>query len=323
MAEPDNTSPTVAVTRCAGYESHKVREAIERQFSLLGGVDKFVSSGERVLLKPNFIVPRGRALAAQTDPAVILAAVEIVKDCGGKPFVGDSPAWGSMSACIRALELAEGLKKLGVGFKQLNRPRRFEIAGSGIGISTAALEADKIINLPKFKAHQQLGATFAVKNMFGCVSGKEKAYRHFTKGRNHEDFCEMLIGIFQLLAPVVTIIDAVVAMEGQGPINGKPRDLGFIVGGIDPLACELVCCELVNFNPDELPIIQTARRLEFGCGDLSRVNIVGDDYTDLVCTDFVGADQTPLHFSFGRVCKSAAKQLYLLLKTVPNSLKKG
>ncbi len=323
MAQPDNTAPTVAVTRCAGYEPHKVRQALERQFSLLGGVDKFVSSGERVLLKPNFIVPRSRALAAQTDPAVILAAAEIVKDCGGKPFVGDSPAWGTMSGCIRALGLTEGLKKLGVGFEQLNRPRRFDIASSSIGISTVALEADKIINLPKLKAHQQLGATFAVKNMFGCVSGKEKAYRHFTKGRNHEDFCEMLIGIFELLGPVVTIIDGVVAMEGQGPISGKPRELGFIVGGIDPVACELVCCELVNFNADQLPIIQTARRLKFGCPDLSCVNVVGDDYTDLVCTDFVHADQTPLHFSFGRVCKSATKQLYLLLKAVASSLKKG
>jgi uncharacterized protein (DUF362 family) len=323
MAQPGNTAPTVAVTRCDGYEPHKVRQALERQFSLLGGVDKFVSSGERVLLKPNFIIPRGRALAAQTDPAVILAVARIVKDCGAKPFIGDSPAWGSISGCIRALGLAEGLKKLGVGFEQLNRPRKFEIAGSNIGISTVALEADKIINLPKLKTHQQLGATFAVKNMFGCVSGKEKAYRHFTKGRNHEDFCEMLIGIFELLGPVVTIIDAVVAMEGQGPISGKPRDLGFIVGGIDPIACELLCCELVNFNADKLPIIQTARRLKFGCPDLSRVNIVGDDYTDLVCNDFVHADQTPLHFSFGRVCQSAAKQLYLLFKAVAGSLKKG
>ena len=323
MAQPDTTAPTVALTRCADYEPHKVRQALERQFSLLGGAGRFVSSGQRVLLKPNCIVPRNRALAAQTDPAVILAAAEIIKDYGAKPFVADSPAWGGMSACIRALGLADGLKKLGVPFKQLNRPKRFNIAGSNIGISTVALEADRIINLPKFKTHQQLGATFAVKNMFGCVSGKEKAYRHFTKGRNHEDFCEMLIGIFQLLGPVVTIIDAVVAMEGQGPINGRARKLGFIVGGIDPLACELLCCKLVNFNADKLPIIQTARRLNFGCPDLSCVNIVGDDYTDLVCTDFARADQTPLHFSFGRVCKSAAKQLYLLLKAVPNSLKKG
>ena len=86
--------------------------------------------------------------------------------------------------------------------------------------------ADVIINLPKFKSHQQLKATFAVKNMFGCVSGKRKALWHFRKGGSVDDFCELLIDIYRFLNPVLTIIDAVTAMDGPGPINGKARALG-------------------------------------------------------------------------------------------------
>lgn len=68
-------------------------------------------------------------------------------------------------------------------------------------------EADRIVNLPKFKTHQQLTATFAVKNMFGCVCGKEKAFWHFAKGHSLEEFSRLLIGIYQLLSPCLTIAD--------------------------------------------------------------------------------------------------------------------
>jgi len=310
------TKARVAVTRCTDYRPDEIIRAIESQFSLLGGLATFISRGDKVLLKPNFIAAKARSEAVQTDPAVILAVAQIVKDFGAKPFVADSPAWRNVLACIRVLELDEPLKKLGVPVKQLNRPRRCKIAGSSIGISTVALEADRIINLPKLKTHQQLVATFAVKNMFGCVCGKEKAFWHFAKGKSYEDFCRLLIEIYRFLAPVVTIIDGVTAMEGPGPIRGRAKPLGLVIGGIDPVACEMVCCELVGFKGDDLPIIRTARQIGFGRSDISEIKVVGDDYADFVCTDFQPAEQIPIRFSFAHVCKSVAKQLILLAKSI-------
>ena len=115
---------------------------------------------------------------------MILEVARLLKDCGAKPFVADSPAWADTAACARALELIEPLQKLGVPIRQLDDPRKCRLPRGGprVGISSVALDADAIINLPKFKAHQQLTATFAVKNMFGCVSGKHKALWHFRKG---------------------------------------------------------------------------------------------------------------------------------------------
>lgn len=304
----------MALTRCDDYKTENIEKAIQRQFSLLD-LNKAFSRGDKVLLKPNFIVPRPPDLAVQTDPAVILAVARLVKDLGAKPFVADSPAWNNIGACVNALGLAEPLKKMEVPIMQLNKPKRIKIAGAGIGISTVALEADKIINLPKFKAHQQLGATFAVKNMFGCVCGKEKAFWHFAKGRSHDDFCQMLIGIFQLLSPVLTIIDGIVAMQGKGPINGFPKPLDFLVGGTDPIACERVCCELIKFDPNDLPIIRTAKKIGFGCADLEKINILGDDHKTLICNDFQLSDRTPLNFSFLHICMSVTKQLIFLAKS--------
>ena len=315
---PDKICPTVAVTRCSDYQADKIAEAVERQFSLLGGLERFISKGDTVLLKPNFIVACPQSQAAVTDPAVILAVAKLVKDFGGRPFVGDSPAWSNMAKCVSDLELEEPLKKLGVPFQQLNKIKRYKIAGARVGISRVAMEADKIINLPKFKAHQQLVATFAVKNMFGAVCGKEKVFWHFAKGKSHDNFCRMLIGIYQLLNPVLTIVDGVVAMEGMGPISGSPKPLGFLVGSADPVACEAICCELIDFKLDELPIIQTAKRIGFGCSDMSRIKVVGDDYSDFVCKDFQHAEQRPLNYSLGHVCKSVSKQLVILAKSALN-----
>ncbi len=299
---------TVVVTRLDDYQPDRVAAAMARQFELAGGLGRFVSRGDRVLLKPNFIVPRPRAAAAQTDPAVIVAAAALLKDFGARPFVGDSPAWGSIGACVKALELEEPLRKLGVPVVALDRPERRRIDGSLVSISRVALEADRIINLPKFKAHQQLGASFAVKNMFGCVCGKRKAFWHWARGKSYAAFCTLLIEIYKLVGPVYSIIDGVIAMEGMGPIRGTPRPLGFLIGGPDPVACELVCCDLIKLDPQRLPILQTARATGFGCSDPGMVEVVGDDYRDSRCEDFDFPTQTPLDFTLSRVCRSVCRQ---------------
>ncbi len=112
-------NPIVTLTRCSDYSRPGIAEAIERHFNLLGGLKQFVKPGDSVLLKPNFIAPRARRYAAQTDPAVILETARLLKDFGARPFVADSPAWSNTFACVKALKLDEPLKQLSVPVKQL------------------------------------------------------------------------------------------------------------------------------------------------------------------------------------------------------------
>ena len=307
-------SSVVALTACSDYGQPRISEAVERQFSLLGGLEKFFRRGDVVLLKPNLISPRPRACATQTDPAVIFETARLLKDFGARPFVGDSPAWGNVFSSVKALELEKPLIKLGVPVRQLNKPQRCQIGKSSVGISSVALEADVVVNLPKFKSHQQLVTTFAVKNMFGCVSGKKKAYWHFAKGKRVDDFCELLIGIFRFIKPALTIIDGVIVMDGPGPIRGRARPLGYLIGGTDPVACEIVCARLVNIEPDELPIIRTAKRMDYGCRDLDKIEIAGDNFPQNVCMDFELPELIPIRFSLPHICRSICKQVLLLAK---------
>jgi uncharacterized protein (DUF362 family) len=310
--KPDTGYTAVTLTQCSDYSEEKIAECLRRQFELLGGLEKFVKRSDSVLLKPNFIAPKPRHCATQTDPAIIIETAKLLKDYGARPFVADSPAWGDVFACVKVLKLDEALKKLSVPVKALNKPRNCYLSDRNpkVGISSVALEADAIINLPKFKTHQQLTATFAVKNMFGCVSGKKKATWHFKRGKNPSKFCELLLDVFRFLSPAVTIIDAVTVMDGNGPITGRARPLGYIIGGTDAIACEIVCCKLVNIEVSNVAIIKTASRLGFGCTEVERIKIIGDDFT--VCTDFELPKLIPIRFSLPHICRSVAKQVVML-----------
>lgn len=308
----------VAVCQCQTYEPDRVRDAAGRLFDLLGGIDSFVRPGQRVLIKPNLIVPKPPQIPAQTHPEVIFAVAQRVLEAGAIATVGDSPAWGNTEGCLKALGVYERLRKLGAEIVQLDGPVRIRIEGMEIGISRTALESDVIINLPKFKAHQQLGATFAIKNMYGCVcglGGKEKAWHHFARGHDKEVFCRMIVGVYRRLAPALTIIDAITAMQGQGPINGTPRQLGHLIAGIDPVACERVCCDLVGFDAGTLPLLQTAAKMGYGLPAMQPVSILGEAFNGPICPDFQPAVQTPLRFTLARVAKSITKQLFLLMKS--------
>ena len=304
----------VSLVKCADYDSQAVRSAILRHFELQGGIESFISRGDKVLIKPNMIAPKPASCATQTDPAVIIELAKILLDFGARPFVGDSPAWANMKACSEAIGIVEPLNKLGVKIKQLGKPvsRRLEHSGAKIGISSVALDADKIINLPKLKTHQQLVATIAVKNMFGCVSGKAKAIWHYRKGATFDDFCTMLIDIYKLLNPAITIVDAVIVMEGPGPISGNPKHLGWLVGAVDPIAAEIICCDLIGVSPEQLPMVATARKIGFGCNNKRDIQIVGDTILPADVVNLAPAKLTPLRFSFPRIIKSIARQIWML-----------
>lgn len=304
------TGPPVVLTRCHGYDGQGLAESLRRQFDLLG-VSRLVRPGQRVLLKPNLIAPRPPEAAVQTHPAVIVEVARLVQDLGAKPFVGDSPAWGTLAVCAKAMGLDASLRAIGVRLCPLDRPRSCRLAHgrATVSISSVALEADVVINLPKFKAHQQLLFTFAVKNLFGCVCGKRKPYWHFARGGSPEQFCEFLIEVYEIISPAVTIIDGITAMEGPGPIRGRPKPLGWLIGGTDPIACERICADLVAVDPERIPLIRTAKRIGFGCRESSEIVLLGDDPAQGICRDLVIPPQIPIRFSLARVAKSVAKGL--------------
>ncbi len=109
--------------------------------------------------------------------------------------------------------------------------------------------------------------------------------------------------------PALTIIDGIIAMDGPGPISGRARPIGWLIGGTEPIACEMVCSKLINLDIDRIPIVKTAKQIGFGCANYDDIKIVGESFPETVYNDFVLVEPIPIRFSLPRVCKSICKQM--------------
>ena len=143
----------------------------------------------------------------------------------------------------------------------------------------------KVINLPKLKTHGQMIYTGAIKNIFGCVPGIKKKEAHLEMF-SADNFAKMIVDLYSLVNPPFTIMDAIVAMEGNGPRSGNPRNLGFIIAGEDSLAIDSICARIIGLDPLSIPILRYAA--EFGIGNIDIKNIItyGDDWRSYCVKDF-------------------------------------
>ncbi len=207
------------------------------------------------------------------------------------------------------------LRRLGVPLAEFDRPRRVRNRRGRVyrqlTVDALALEVDAIVNLPKLKTHRQLLMTCAIKNMFGCVPGKRKAWWHFKAGNYENYFARMLVELFSLLNPTLTIIDAIDAMEGEGPMRGKARRLGLLLASRDGPALERICAELVGVHPRRLRMLVAAKELGYGTCDLNNIEVVGAGIEDIRVPDFVLPRLIPIGFSLPRVVRSALKNAWL------------
>jgi uncharacterized protein (DUF362 family) len=207
----------VSIVRCQSYSRENVGDAITRTFDFFGGIDSFIKKGAKVLLKPNFLKESATDECVITHPAIIEEIAKKTLELGATPIIGDSPAFGAISSIAKRAGIDRFAKEHGIEIIELDTPRRIHAkCGTkpfSFTVSGKALDADVIINIPKLKAHVQLLYTAAVKNMYGCVCGKRKAWRHLRSNNDLTWYTEMLLANYQAVKPAFTIVDAVMAME--------------------------------------------------------------------------------------------------------------
>jgi uncharacterized protein (DUF362 family)/ferredoxin len=254
---------TVSITTSAGYELPTLRQAVIKLLEPVGGMSAFISRGDRVLLKPNMLVARDPNQAVTTHPALVQVVAELVREAGGIALIGDSPGFGGFFRVEEKCGIYDAAHKSGATLIEFNEA--VELQGNGmfrsIQLARVYYEADKIINLPKLKTHEMMTMTCAVKNLFGAVIGTEKVGWHLKAGSSRELFARLLLEIYQLKKPTLNIVDAVEAMEGNGPANGTPVKLGVLIAGVNPVAVDVIAGKLAGIPADLLHIEGTAVRM--------------------------------------------------------------
>jgi uncharacterized protein (DUF362 family)/NAD-dependent dihydropyrimidine dehydrogenase PreA subunit len=273
----------VSVVRCAHYDAEPVGKAVEQSLRLIGGLRRFVKPGDKVLVKPNLLLGQAPERHVTTNPVVVEKVLERLLDAGAVPSLGDSPSVQTAQQAAETAGLASVCRKLKVPVVDFAKPKWRDnpngVVAKRFPVSERVEEFDSIVNLPKLKTHMLTIYTGAVKNLFGCLAGKTKSGFH-VHYPTRELFSGMLVDLYQLLKPKLTIMDAVVGMQGLGPSYGKPAHIGLILAGDDALALDCVAANIVGIQ-GRVPMLRIARERGIDSCSLSNITIKGEQIRDV------------------------------------------
>lgn len=219
--------------------------------------------GKKVLVKPNILAPHPPESAVTTHPALVRCLVEVLKNLGAKVIVGDNPGVGGYGRSKKSAD-ACGLFEASMGcFLNLGQnPVQQRVESKyfdSLAISREVLEVDEIVNLPKLKTHSLTVLTGAIKNTFGYIAGGDKMRIHASCPTPMQ-FAEALVDIYSLRPPTLNIMDAVVAMEGNGPANGSPIRLGKILASDNAVSLDAVAVHFLGQKIKRVPHLEIAGR---------------------------------------------------------------
>jgi uncharacterized protein (DUF362 family)/Pyruvate/2-oxoacid:ferredoxin oxidoreductase delta subunit len=265
----------VSLVALPDYAPERVSDALRELLEPLGGMAGFVRADESVLLKPNFLFSRTPEQAVCTHPEIIRGvAAEASRVGGGRVVVTDSPGVGTARRVARRQGLGDDepfvLRDADDGYE----PERPEARFRHLKLSRRIVETRCVINLAKVKTHGQMVMTGAVKNMFGAVVGFDKAQWHYRIGRNEHEFARLLIDVYETTAPILSIVDGVVAMEGNGPGSGRPRRMGILAASTDAHALDLVLAHLWGLSAQQVFTLALAREMGL-VGEFESIRVHG------------------------------------------------
>jgi uncharacterized protein (DUF362 family)/NAD-dependent dihydropyrimidine dehydrogenase PreA subunit len=280
----------VSIVKQAGYNSSEMHEGLKKSFSYFGGLENLIQPGSHVFVKINHLSPPSPPeKAIVTHPAFTREVLLLLKQLDVTITVGDD---------IQAREedgfLISGYRQvcdeLGVRLLNLKEEGFREVSCRGkllkkVFISPLVLEADFILNLPKLKTHSFTIFTGAVKNMFGVIplGFRHRYHRQFIR---NDVFSQMLVDIYSCVPPHLTVMDGIIAMEGEGPSAGNKKKVGVIIASEDAIAVDAVASKITGFNPMNIYTTQDADERGLGIGQIEDIEIVGENIRDVRVRDF-------------------------------------
>ncbi|MBI0583847.1 MAG: DUF362 domain-containing protein [Methanomassiliicoccus sp.] len=284
----------VSLVRCQDYDPPTVETAVKSAVHQLGGVERYVKPGERVLLKPNLLLDAPPEDCVTTHPTVVRAAARLFLQHGCTVTIADSP--GSFLPYTREtlarvykrcgmLDIAEELGvelNLNVGFREIANERGKVL--KEFKVIDPPAEADAIIVISKLKTHLATGLTGGAKNLYGIVPGLEKKALH-ARYRTPGRFADVIVDLNERIRPRLQIMDAVMTMEGDGPNTGTPRAMNAILGSDSPYALDAIAARLANLDPLRVTTVRAASRRHLI--DVGSIEVAGERIEKMAVPGFV------------------------------------
>ncbi len=264
----------VIIKKVEEYNLEKVVLAVEEIFKTLS-VANSINEKTKVAIKPNLVAKHGPEAAITTHPVVVEAVITALRVRGARDItVIDSAGGVYGEAAMRPIYKISGMEELckrldvrcgddyGSEDRKINGVRCREFT-----VINPINNADIIINLPKLKTHAMMGFSCAVKNLYGVIPGLKKAELHM-RFPDRNFFGEMLCDLCELVKPDITIVDAIIGMEGDGPTGGDPRFIGQLIAGENIYNVDLVSAATIGVETMDIPYLVSAQKRGI-CGEFS------------------------------------------------------
>lgn len=281
---------TVSIVRVHHYDCTTVYEAVKKGVELIGGLDGLIKPNSRVFVKVNHLPPPSAPeKGIVTHPLFTEAVLRLLKAFSANLTVGDDiVSYGTDGFLISGFQ--QMCHRAGVRLVNVREGGFLEVHCNGyfldkVYLSKIALDADVIVNLPKLKTHSLTVLTGGVKNMYGTIPSGLRIRFHGEYAKK-EDFGQVLTDVFSAIRPQLTIMDGIVAMEGEGPASGGLRRLGVVLASQDAVAVDAVVARMVGLNPLDIHTTRYCDQRGLGVGSLDSIRVVGEQMKSVAVPDF-------------------------------------
>jgi uncharacterized protein (DUF362 family) len=250
---------------------YSVRALAGKVFEAAGGIQKFVSKQDVVVIKPNISWARPPDLAATTNPEVLEAVVELCQEAGAKKVRIADHTIHDARRCFAITGAGMVAKKTGADlvYPRSSLMRNMKLRGHRLDVWPVFLplvEADKVINLPVAKVHSLSGLTLGMKNWIGAVGGRRSAL--------HQDIHLTIVDLAQFFNPTITLIDATRIMVANGPSGGSRSDVAVsnrLILSDDPVAADAKAAGLFNLQPQDIGFITLGEKWGLGTTEFQKL----------------------------------------------------
>jgi len=245
----------IAIRKCEEYDLHQIYDLISDIYKTTGGPEV---AGKKVLVKPNILTDDDPVKCISTNPVVVEAMIRFLQANGAVVFVGDSPAVHNQKFRGEKSGIFSVCEKTGaIWVDFMKNPIERKLRKGKIRIASIVEEVDLIISMSKFKNHELVYFTGAIKNTLGLVPGFSKAKQHAIH-QNRRIFGEFLVDLNEAVTPDYFLMDAIMGMEGPGPGRGLPVKIGLLLGSTNPLILDLNASRIAGYEPLVIPTSKTA-----------------------------------------------------------------
>ena len=292
----------VWLSRCGGYSPEELLCQVEELFIALGVWDE-IRPGMTVVIKPNLVMSSKPEAAIATHPALVAAVGKCVQKAGGQVLIVESPGGpytpAAMKAVFRGCGYTDMAKECGFTLYTECKSREVSLPGAKrcrqLSVVEPFLTRDYLIDLCKLKTHSMVGFSGAVKNLFGTVPGLQKPELH-CRFPEKQPFSEMLVDLCDFLKPDLCIVDGILAMEGNGPTGGRPRQLGVLGASKSPYALDVCAATMVGIQPESVLMLQDAHQRGLGPIAPEECQLVKEQIAPLAQPDFLKAEASSTDF---------------------------